>query len=104
MNGCVTDVKVYNNTFYYNIADKSTHPVEANNWGGTFPNGVELKNNIWHMPSGSVSWVNVGMITNLTMTVMFTLVMYRLGQKMLTRSPMHQFLLTKVVHPHKIIS
>ncbi|NQY37247.1 MAG: RICIN domain-containing protein [Alteromonadaceae bacterium] len=67
MNGCVTDVKVYNNTFYYNIADKSTHPVEANNWGGTFPNGVELKNNIWHMPSGSVSWVNVGMITNLTM-------------------------------------
>lgn len=67
LNGCVTDVKVYNNTFHYAVADLETHPVEVNNWGGAWPANIEIKNNIWNVTNGTTAWVNLSQINGLVM-------------------------------------
>jgi hypothetical protein len=67
LNGCISDVKVYNNTFYYAVSGLETHPVEVNNWGDTWPKDIEIKNNIWRITDGTTAWVNLSEINGLVM-------------------------------------
>lgn len=66
LNGRITDAKIYNNTFYI-PSGRTSNIVNVNNWGGTWPDNIKIRNNIFHV-DGTGNYRNFTKATNMTCT------------------------------------
>jgi hypothetical protein len=66
LNGRITNAKIYNNTFYI-PSGRTANIINVNNWGGVWPDNIEIRNNIFHV-DGTGTYRNFTSATNMTCT------------------------------------
>lgn len=61
LNGNVQNAQIYNNTMYL-PAGSTTRPIAVDNWGGSYPQNIYVRNNIFHLTSAG-AWIQWDSIT-----------------------------------------
>ena len=61
LNGNVQNAQIYNNTMYL-PAGSTTKPIVVDNWGGSYPQNIYVRNNIFHLAAAGI-WENWDSIT-----------------------------------------